>query len=489
MNLPFDSSLILELVDSYPAPIVIVDDELNKILFVNKLFRELFNISPDNELKADEILNNIKSKVDLNKESISTNSFMFSDLNEKIITTSGVSIRVTSNIIHRNFPNIKKYTFEEVSNRDHQLNTNIEIDNIYGILNALPIPVFFKDSQGVYTGFNKAFEKFVGKNKDDIIGKKIFDLVDKKSADFYADMDKKILKNPGEIVREERLKIGVDKIHDIIVHKSTYYNSKGRVEGIAGVIFDISKQKNIQELLKKSEKELVELNANKDKFFSILAHDLKNPFSVILGITSFLIENFSDFTEEEIIESLNRLNSSSRHLFNLFENLLEWSRIQRNAISFLPVRLNLASTSRMSLHPLKIMAMEKKIEIANNIPDDIDIIADEKMIEAIFRNLISNAIKYSNAESVVTLEARRADKKHAEIEIIDNGIGINNEMLDDLFKIDNIKSQPGTNNEKGTGLGLILCKEFINQNGGEISVKSKVNEGSSFKFTMPLAKD
>ncbi|PKL89296.1 MAG: hypothetical protein CVV23_06035 [Ignavibacteriae bacterium HGW-Ignavibacteriae-2] len=487
MQRNIENIILRKIAESFPEAIVVINSETDEILFLNDLFRQLWGIEKTSEYKLQVIDSLIKNKIDFTKSGIQSNDFSIKTLPEQMLyTLDSSSIEVQYSPLLSEYENIIIYKFNIVAgSRMFSEQYPSVFRQIYLMLNTIPIPIFFKDSGGRYTGCNTAFEKFMGLKRENILGKNADEILPEELASFYMEMDTVLLNNPGEIIKEGSLKISDGKVHDVIVHKATYYTQKGKIDGIIGLIFDITEQKKAQHVLKDSEAKLKEINDTKDKFFSILAHDLKNPFSVLLGITDFLIENFEDFSEEELLESLNRLNSSSKHLFRLFENLLEWSRLQRGSIRFEPKKLNLKTIVTISLYPLMITAAEKKIKIKNNIDDDFEIYADEKMLEATLRNLAANAIKYTNETGQIELNARLFDENTIEITVTDNGIGIGADLINNLFKIEKKISTPGTKNEQGTGLGLILCKEFVEKNGGTLKVESTLKKGSKFKFTVP----
>lgn len=237
--------------------------------------------------------------------------------------------------------------------------------------------------------------------------------------------------------------------------------------------------------LKEANKDLKKSNSEKDKFFSIIAHDLKSPFSGLLGLLEMLDNNESDFTESERKDVISTLYNSSKNVYSLINNLLEWSRMQQNSIQFSPEEVYVSDIITSVIELSEFKAKEKNISIINIIPDNTRITVDPMMIATVFRNLISNAIKFSNERTTITLEAEDLDEKFYEFSVIDEGTGIDDIIKNKLFKIDEHITNVGTNNESGTGLGLILCKEFINKHGGEIGVESEVGKGSRFYFTLP----
>jgi len=232
---------------------------------------------------------------------------------------------------------------------------------------------------------------------------------------------------------------------------------------------------------------LIELIATKDKFFSIIAHDLKNPFNTILGFSELLHNNIEKYDNTKILKFANSIHSAATQTFTLLENLLEWSRLQRGMIVPRFMNLNLKFVANEIETVCAAAAKSKKIELINNIISDVYVEADNEMTKSIFRNLVSNAIKFTKLCGVVKLDYKETDN-HVQVQVSDNGIGIQTENLPFLFKIEKNISTPGTADEKGTGLGLQLCKELIEKQEGKIWCESKENEGSIFYFTLKKAK-
>lgn len=239
-----------------------------------------------------------------------------------------------------------------------------------------------------------------------------------------------------------------------------------------------------KDALTKSEAQLREINATKDRFFSIIAHDLKNPLGSFKEITNYLAESYNDFSEADKIEFLNLMKDSSQNLYALLENLLEWSSSQRGSIQFDPTDLNLYLLSKDVVNLLKPTADKKKIAIQNDFNPSIMLYADSNMLNTVLRNLISNAIKFTPEQGTIKLNAAMEQEKCV-ISVSDSGLGMTAETIEKLFKIDSQLTTLGTNKEKGTGLGLILCKEFVEKHGGKIWVKSELGKGSTFYFTLP----
>ncbi len=260
----------------------------------------------------------------------------------------------------------------------------------------------------------------------------------------------------------------------------TGYPEEGILEGS---FIDITDRKHAEEALQNSEAELRELNATKDKFFSIIAHDLKSPFNSILGFSEMLKDEARDLDIDSIVEYAGIINSSVLHTFGLLENLLDWARMQQGRIPFEPQKILLNSIVNAEFEGLKNSADQKNIELNNYINQNLIITADENMISTVLRNLVSNAIKFTPNGGEVKVEASVEDD-NVKISVSDTGIGIKPETIRKLFKIETSFTTRGTENEKGTGLGLLLCKEFVEKHGGKVWVESAVGKGSCFNFTL-----
>jgi len=239
--------------------------------------------------------------------------------------------------------------------------------------------------------------------------------------------------------------------------------------------------------LKESEKNLMELNATKDKFFSIIAHDLKNPFNALLGFSELLEKSYDTCTQDEIKEYIGVIYESSQSLFKLLDNLLQWSRTQTNSIAYHPEQFEILPLINQEVTLLHINAEKKRIEIKVHAIESITAFADKNIISSVIRNLISNAIKFTNTNGYVEVSVKELATE-VEVSISDSGIGIDSDDLDKIFQLNSSISNKGTANEDGTGLGLLLCKEFTEMNHGRIWAASNKGKGSTFFFTIPKAK-
>jgi PAS domain S-box-containing protein len=247
----------------------------------------------------------------------------------------------------------------------------------------------------------------------------------------------------------------------------------------------------IEELSATQEK-LEKINSEKDKFFSIIAHDLKSPFSGFLGLTKIMAEDIQNLSMRDMQEFSKSMQDSATNLYKLLENLLEWARMKRGVTVFNPDTCMLPFMVKQVLDIQLEVAKQKQIEFINNVANDITVIADESMLNTVLRNLISNALKFTPRGGIIEVGATvqpSEDLKRSEgsavIYVKDSGIGMSADTKSNLFKLDAKVSRPGTEDEPSTGLGLILCKEFIEKHGGKIWVESEEGKGSTFYFSLP----
>lgn len=251
------------------------------------------------------------------------------------------------------------------------------------------------------------------------------------------------------------------------------------------IIFDnITAHKQFEQALIESESRLIELNTTKDKLYSIIAHDLRSPFNSILGFSDLLIDIAKSQDLEKIQEFSSLINYTARNTLVLLDNLLDWEKSQTGQIKFNPEKLNLSTVIQNVLKVKASDAIIKNISLSF-IPLDINVYADQNMLKTVLRNLISNAIKFTNLNGVININTIQ-NQDFCEITISDNGVGMTSKTCNNLFDIDISVTTKGTSGEKGSGLGLLLCKEFVEKHNGKINVQSELGKGSDFKFTLPL---
>ena len=237
--------------------------------------------------------------------------------------------------------------------------------------------------------------------------------------------------------------------------------------------------------LQNSEKHLKELNSTKDKFFSIIGHDLRNPLNALLGFSELISGNSRDYTSEEIQRYSKIINEAAKNIHLLIENLLEWSQSQSGNIDYNPERTDLMPMVTEIFKVFEIHADKKGVNMVSEIPEDVSVYADRNLLSTILRNLINNAVKFTPNGGQVRIFCEQS-KSEITIFVEDTGIGMSETQMDNLFRLDSNITMPGTSEEKGTGLGLILCKEFVDMHKGKIWASSKPKEGSTFSFTLPI---
>ena len=300
------------------------------------------------------------------------------------------------------------------------------------------------------------------------------------------DSSRAIRKSDGSIEMYEGVVIDTtekrkaDEEKENLIKALTY--SKEQIEKLMNEVMELN-----QELLN-NEDTLKDINASKDRLFSIIAHDLKSPFTGFIGLTEVLDNNFASMNEEEVKSITSALHSSAKHTFNLLSNLLEWSKVQGGAVNIQKYLFNLNDQFYSQLSLLQESANQKNIALKNKIDDDVQVFADPYVITTVLRNLISNAIKFTPNGGKISVTTEK-DENNILVKVKDSGVGIPKDNLDKLFKIDHQITTLGTSNEKGTGLGLILCKELLDKSNQGISVSSEVGHGTEFTVTLPIPLD
>jgi PAS domain S-box-containing protein len=256
---------------------------------------------------------------------------------------------------------------------------------------------------------------------------------------------------------------------------------------VMGIMRDITLRKMYEQQLKESEEKLRELNYAKDRFFNIIAHDLRTPISGLISMTKALIENSELLSPDETKELLKELLEFANQSYNLLENLLQWARSQTGTIQFNPENTDLYEVALASKVLTDPNAKQKNITVSNLVEPGSYSFVDRNMITTVVRNLLSNAVKFTNPGGEITISLKDLGEEY-ELSIADTGVGMSEEKQKKLFKIGENVSTPGTSGEKGSGLGLILCKEFVEKNGGSIRVESEVGKGTKFIITLPKSK-
>ncbi len=353
------------------------------------------------------------------------------------------------------------------------------------IINTTPALIFVKDIEKKFTLLNKSFLEFFNIDKEKILFQDNKQLIRQNERWLADEEDDAIIKNKISLLNIERqTKLADGTIKILNLNKAPILDDNNNVVSIVGVMEDITKRVEFQNELMDSRKKLSEINKQKDKLFSIIAHDLRSPFTGMIGFTELLINDFDKLSEQDKKNYLQNIYSSMKNVLALIENLLTWARLNLNKVEFNPIKISMAEVIHTVLKTQNVAASIKKIQLESYCNDNIKAFADEDMISTVIRNLVSNAIKFTNTNGIIKVNCFY-EGEFVKVSVEDNGVGMESDIANNLFAIDKQITTEGTNNEKGTGLGLIICKEFIEKNGGKISVVSKVAYGTNISFTLP----
>ena len=346
-------------------------------------------------------------------------------------------------------------------------------------------PIFSFNPDETYRFVNDAFATPFGKKPEQIIGKTPFDIFPPDEAEKRLRLVRKVF-STGEQGEIEVKVINVQQEEKYyLTMADPVKNEDGHILWVTCISKDITHRKKAEEELRIKNEQLNSMNAEKDKFFSIVAHDLRGPMNGFLGLTGIMADDIENLSADELREIATTMRSSAVNIYRLIENLLEWSKMQRGILSYEPQPLFLKSSLTKSIELMMDMAAKKGIDLQIKIPDHSVVYADIHMLETIIRNLVSNAIKFSFKGETVEIAAEKTEAKMIRIQVKDSGIGIPPDLADKLFKLTENTSRKGTEGESSTGLGLVLCKEFVEKQGGKIWVESQEGAGSCFIFTLP----
>jgi len=398
---------------------------------------------------------------------VSTTKVPLRDGEGRIVGTFGISRDIT-----------KRKKIEEELAAERNLLRNL-IDN-------MPDRIYAKDLKGRFIVCNEALVERMGKTSvEEIIGKSDFDLISHDLAAQYFENEQEIIKTGKPLINHEESMGIVDGISRWnLTTKAPLRDTTGNIIGVVGMGRDITDRKLAEEEIQLKNELLQTINAEKDKFFSILAHDLKGPLSAFLDATQILTEEIHKMPIEDIKEITISMKESASSIYGLLENLLEWSRLKRGRMEFSPEKLFVKQKITYCTEILKESARKKNITLNYSLAKELEVTADSHMFETIIRNLVSNAIKFTPKSGEIFISATKKPDNSTEIAVRDTGIGMNKEMISRLFLLNEKTNRNGTDGEPSTGLGLLLCKEFIDKQNGKIRVESEVGKGSTFSFSL-----
>lgn len=468
-----------------PSLIMIKDNELRPI-YANNNLKEIFPYDEWEGKAPQEIFPKEIADAMIAEDQIALNEG-YTSYEEEWIDSKGINHIYSTQKFRINIPDSKPLLgaiITDISDRKKIENELRESEFKYRALIEYSNDVIFcVDKDGYYKFVNHVFASTFGQEPEYFNGKTFWDVYPKEHADHRFEASSKVFET-GEAGSVEVFVPLPDRTLYYIAKTNPVKDENGKVILNLTHATDITERKIAEEALKESEVRLRELNATKDRFFSIIAHDLRNPLGNLKDVTKLLHESYKDFSEIERIEFLDLMKESSKNIYSLLENLLDWSRAQRGVLKFNPSEFNLKLLVSDVIKLFKPTAENKSINIECNINGAISINADINMLHTIFRNLISNALKFTKENGAIVINVESIDDM-IKCSVIDNGVGMPIETIEKLFRIDASITSLGTNNESGTGLGLILCKELIEKHNGKIWVESIEGKGSTFYFTLP----
>lgn len=358
-----------------------------------------------------------------------------------------------------------------------------ELKAIFGSMDSLIVEF---NRNGEYVKIAPTNESILFKHKNELIGKKVHEIFDREKADFFLKSIRECLQTKKLVVIEYSLEIN---------GKECWFSARINFKTEDTVIFnafDITERKKDDEIIRQSGIQLKELNEMKDQFFSIIAHDLRNPVGSMKMLTDLILEDFDTMDNLQLKDFLQSMQLASTNLHLFLEDLLQWSLSQSGSLVVNKQMIKLNELCANLIHQLQTEAHLKNIRIVNETDQKALVLADNDLIGVILRNLVSNSIKFTGRGGKIRIcseEIIIEQSRYQKISVIDNGIGIKDNMVEKIFGIDKSRSTPGTENEKGTGLGLLLCKELVEKQGGQIFVSSTVGKGSTFWFILPMNDD
>ncbi len=346
------------------------------------------------------------------------------------------------------------------------------------------------DLEGNITNANRTLLNYLKTDIEGITKYNVYDYVSDDNKEFVFGLKDKILSGQLDGSFEVNA-LDFDRNPVTYEIKASLINEDEKPVGIQCVFSDITQSREARLKLEKYNKNLLELNKTKDKFFSIIAHDLRNPYSSMIGFSELLLEDLEKLSMDEIRDSLKIIRNSAKNSLNLLENLLAWSRLETGRMHFDPSKVALTDLVDEVVNVLFSLAYRKKIEINNMVESDVILSSDKNMLNTILNNLVMNAIKFTPIGGEINIYAIRmatdseSGKDFYKISVSDTGIGMDADFCNQLFKQNKPVSSPGTEKEQGTGLGLLLSREMVERHGGKISAESTPGKGSVFSFLIP----
>ena len=344
-----------------------------------------------------------------------------------------------------------------------------------------PLGLLSFDENGIIVACNDKFTQIVGSPLEKLIGVNLLNLPDQQLVSaLHNALNGKL--GLFEDTYSSTLAEKVTPLRGLFTSK--YVEGKGIMGGV-GIIEDISERKKAEEEILKANAELKRINSIKDKFFSIVAHDLKSPFQGLVGMTGMMADDIDSFSKLELSDFSIKMHRNVKNLTKLLTNLLDWARMQQGTIRYEPSEFDLSELICRNVNLISKCKDQKEIEIILDLTDNQIISADDEMLNSILGNLLSNAVKFTPRGGKISVNTKTIENNMVMITVKDSGIGIPENLKEKMFRIEEKVGRTGTEGEESTGLGLLLCKEFVEKHGGKIWVESRENVGSAFSFTLP----
>lgn len=339
------------------------------------------------------------------------------------------------------------------------------------------------DQEGRYLAANKTAADVFGCTPEEVVGKSMMDFLPISQARKYLEFNRQLFESGGTREYEDSFDLG-NRRKTFVIRDCILVDHAGKNPALLSVSIEITDRKDAEERLQKSEIRLKELNRTKDRLFSVIAHDLRGPFSSILGFAELLEQDRKRNNFQKIEQRISAIHAVSKSTLGLLENLLDWARSQTGQIKYEPESLSLKSSLSEVFSFLQSGAGIKNIRLVAECREDLKVFGDEKMVQTVLRNLVSNAIKFSRQGGTIVVFCS-SDDGRTHIQVKDQGVGMDDDSLRNLFIDDRKSGSEGTSGERGSGLGLVLCKEFIGRMNGEIWAESVQGEGSTFHVLLP----
>ncbi len=485
------------LFDQNPMGVVVVSLKDFSFIKANKAFCEMTGYTEDElkTLKISDITPSEDLELEMRQSQLAREKNKETFMVEKrLVTREGDFIWVSVTISYLLDQDGKRImgcgVLENITERKRMLDAiNHEHRLLVGLMDSIPDLVYFRDGKGRVVHMNQAMAGALKKAGYPEYNLDLSDELLEQDTGLTSLMtgDDKVT-GAGETVLGREIPISGPDGETIwySVSKIPIKPVDGQERIMVGIMRDITSLKENEIRLKAYAGVLKNSNLAKDKFLSILAHDLKNPFNAILGFTSVLLEEYDDYTDVERRHFLENIHHATQNTFNLVQNILFWSRSQSGSIEYQPLQQDLFTLVNETYQLLKPDLERKHIRFVSRIALNTIACFDENTIRTVIRNLLSNAVKFSNPGGMVSIYSRKINDRMLEICIEDQGVGIPEQAMEKLFRIDDSFKREGTLGEQGTGLGLILCKEFVERNGGVMWVSSTEGKGSRFFFSVPL---